>query len=119
MIFQFLEINEKKNSFIMKNENFFLEQKNFDGLLPILWTGLGCWACRRWAGAGARGVCWARAECAGGRAWARGRERRCGRWALAGAHGALGVGARPGRGLGAWAGLGQCTQCTRPIFDPF
>ena len=30
--------------------------------------------------------------------------------------------ARPGRwarGLGAWAGLGQCTQCTRPIFDPF
>ena len=39
MIFQFLEINEKKKiSFIMKNENFFLEQKNFDGLLPILWT---------------------------------------------------------------------------------
>ena len=23
------------------------------------------------------------------------------------------------RGLGAWAGLGQCTRCTRPIFDPF
>ena len=38
------------------------------------------------------------------------------------ARGALGVGARgarPGRGLGAWASLGQCTQCTRPIFDPF
>ena len=23
------------------------------------------------------------------------------------------------RGLGAWAGLGLCTRCTRPIFDPF
>ena len=30
---------EKKNSFIMKNEKKNLEQKNFDGLLPILWTG--------------------------------------------------------------------------------
>ena len=31
---------EKKNSFIMKNgKKKNLEQKNFDGLLPILWTG--------------------------------------------------------------------------------
>ena len=38
MIFQFLEINEKKISFIMKNEKKKkFEQKNFDGLLPILY----------------------------------------------------------------------------------
>ena len=50
--------------------------------------------------------------------------RGAGRWAWArGARGAgrgLGArGARPGRGLGGWAGLGQCTRCTRPIFYPF
>ena len=89
---------KKKNSFIMKNEKKnFRTEKNFDGLLPILWTGLGCWACRRWAGAGARGVCWVRAECAGrarsAQAGVRGRAGEgvgvgAGRWALAGAHGA-------------------------------
>ena len=38
------------------------------------------------------------------------------------AHGTDAAGARPerwARGLGAWAGLGLCTRCTRPIFDPF
>ena len=42
--------------------------------------------------------------------------------AARGACAAEAAGARPGcwaRGLGAWAGLGQCTRCTRPIFDPF
>ena len=39
MIFPLLEIIGKKNSFIMKNEKKNLEQKNCDGLLPILWTG--------------------------------------------------------------------------------
>ena len=46
---------------------------------------------------------------AGGRQGAR---RAAGRWA----RGRQALGAR---GLGAWAGLGQCTRCTRPIFDPF
>ena len=32
-------MEKKKISFIMKNEKKILEQKNFDGLLPILWTG--------------------------------------------------------------------------------
>ena len=77
---------KKKNSFIMKNENFFLEQKNFDGLLPILWTGLGRWACRRWAGAG---QALAREECAG-------RARS----AQAGVRGRAGEGA--GVGAGRW-----------------
>ena len=107
MIFQFLEINEKKNfSFIMKNENFFLEQKHFDGLLPILWTGLGCWACKRWAGAGARGVCWARAECAGGRARGAARQGARARGQLGGRRARQG--SRRGRaGRWAWArGLG-------------
>ena len=43
----------------------------------------------------------------------RGRARGWAGWA---------AGARPGswaRGLGVGAGLGQCTRCTRPIFDPF
>ena len=64
-------------------------------------------------GAGARGR--AAVGAAAGVASVRGRADGRGRaaWAL---------GARPGRwarGLGAWAGLGQCTRCTRPIFDPF
>ena len=54
--------------------------------------------------AGARGM---RGRGAAGRAELE-RHRRCAR-----GH------ARPGRGLGAWAGLGQCTRCTRPIVDPF
>ena len=79
---------EKKNSFIMKNEKKNLEQKNFDGLLPILWTGhagaqagagrlAGCagkgagrWALRHWAGRWALGE---RRAAGAGRAWARGR----------------------------------------------
>ena len=152
---------------IIYNEIFFLVQNlkwATAHLSRRLGAGLGFWACRRWAGAGAR---WAEAlgarrqarqACvgagrgaqagvrgrwawrAGRRAWARGqaaearersgahaswacaaggrsragRERqarrgRAGRWAWA----------RGARGLGAWAGLGQCTRCTRPIFDPF
>ena len=35
MIFQFLEINEKKNSFIMENENFFLSIKILMGYCPF------------------------------------------------------------------------------------
>ena len=63
--------------------------------------------------AGARALAGARAH---GRAAARRRRRRAaGRWA----RGRLTLGARGARGLGAWAGLGQCTRCTRPIFDPF
>ena len=58
-------------------------------------------ACRR--AAGARALAGPRAR---GRAAARRRRRRAtGRWARA--------------ARAAWAGLGQCTRCTRPIFDPF
>ena len=49
-----------------------------------------------------------------------GRVGVCGSWAQAGgrALGARQAGAgRAGRAT--WAGLGQCTRCTRPIFDPF
>ena len=68
--------------------------------------------------AGARALAGARVR---GRAAAGHRRRRAGRERQAG-RGALGVGARgarPGHDLGGWAGLGQCTWCTRPIFDPF
>ena len=60
-------------------------------------AGLACWGAQggRRTGAGMR----VRARAIG--SWARGRQ-------------ALGA-----CGLGAWAGLGQCTRCTRPIFDPF
>ena len=60
----------------------FLEQKNFDGLLPILWTGhAGVRRRGRWAG----------------RAWGAGLA--CvGRWA--GVRGTLGRGARQGRAAG-------------------
>ena len=84
-------------------------------------TGSGA---RRWdaRGAGARGSrrqagargAWARARHASGSR----RERARSAWGWAG----WAAGARPGRwarGLGAWAGLGQCTRCTRPIVDPF
>ena len=67
-----------------------------------------------------------RRRCAAGR-WARGRAlgaRQAGAGAQQGAgraaeHWARGRQALGARGLGAWAGLGQCTRCTRPIFDPF
>ena len=65
-------------------------------------TGLACWGGRR-TGAGGR---------------VRARARASGSWAQAQAGGRA-LGARGARGLDAWAGLGQCTQCTRPIFDPF
>ena len=86
-----------------------------------------CWACqasavsgreRAWrAGrAGARRAAGARAL-AGARARGQAevgcrRKRAAGCWARD--RQALGA-----RGLGAWAGLGQCTRCTRPILDPF
>ena len=71
----------KKKKFCAKNLNF--------GLLPKYIARLGSWA-GRWArllGVQALGRLWARAECAGARAWVRGRGRRCGCWALAGARG--------------------------------
>ena len=62
------------------------------------------------AGAGGRqGAGRAAGRWVGGRALG---ARQAGRWA----RGRQALGAR---GLGAWAGLGQCTRCTRPIFDPF
>ena len=82
----------------------------------------GRWARRRQARA--RG----RARQARGRVHGRAVGRAGARTAGNGVQGARGVssrgaaGARPGRwalGLGAWAGLGLCTRCTRPIFDPF
>ena len=58
---------KKKNSFMMKNEKNFRNRKKFlMGYCPFV----------DWAGAGARGVRWARTERAGDRAWARGRGRR-------------------------------------------
>ena len=84
MIFPLLEIiGKKKISFIMKKKN--LEQKIFDGLLPILWTEHEA---GRWAGAGrvagVRRACAGRADgrghgvgvlgCAGRRACARGAQ---------------------------------------------
>ena len=49
--------------------------------------------------------------------WARGRAQGAGR--VAGRRWARSRQARGARGLGAWASLGQCTRCTRPIFDLF
>ena len=57
-----------------------------------------------WARGRALGALQAGTGRAAGRRWARGRQA---------------LGARGARGLGTWAGLGQCTRCTRPIFDPF
>ena len=103
---------KKKNSFIMKNENFFLEQKHFDGLLPILWTGLGCWACRRWrarsAQAGVRGRAGEGAGVGAGRS-ARGAQAAAAsaRGAQAGTRagvGATGRGERHGRARGQLGG---------------
>ena len=128
-----MEINGKKNLIIMKKN--ILCRKNFDGLLPILWTGdagaqagagrsAGCagkgagrpgagalgWALG--AGLGGTGVGERGAGARGRAGVARRASGRHGRWG-AGRHG------RWARGLGAWAGLGLCTRCTRPIFDPF
>ena len=103
----------------------------------------GRWgAGERAGGAGrSRRACRARCRLSGRRAGERKARRRQARGARAvqaralGARGRAGqaatasrargtdtAGARPGRwarGLGAWAGLGLCTRCTRPIFDPF
>ena len=75
-------------------------------------TGARARALGRAAGAGACG------RALGARAWHG--QARC-RRADARASGARrrAVGARGAHGLGAWAGLGQCTRCTQPIFDPF
>ena len=82
---------KKKKSFIMKNENFFLEHKNFDGLLPILWIGQAL----------------ARAECVGARG-VRGRacvgtRARAQAWALGGGRSARGAQAAAARARGAQA----------------
>ena len=65
----------------------------------------------------------ARGRQARGRRGARGaRGSRRGRARSVRGRAGWAAGARPGRwarGLGAWAGLGLCTRCTRPIFDPF
>ena len=78
------------------------------------------WALGRWAArAQARGAL----ERAGGRRADGGvRGSRRGRARSVRGRAGWAAGARPGRwarGLGAWAGLGLCTRCTRPIFDPF
>ena len=96
-----------------------------------------CWTCqaraaggleRAWrAGrAGAHRAAGARALAGERQLGARqGAGRAAGRWARGRALGARQAGAgraagrRWARGLGAWARLGQCTRCTRPIFDPF
>ena len=76
----------------------------------------GRWAARaqaRGALAGARAL----GRASGRRAGRAGHGRRMGRAGRAG-HGRALQQVRA-RGLGAWAGLGQCTRCIRPIFDPF
>ena len=66
-------------------------------------AGVGHWSTRACAEGGVQ---------AGAQAGAQGRAR--------GSKGARGVWpGRWARGLGAWVGLGLCTWCTRPIFDPF
>ena len=88
-IFPIFGKKKRKKKHFNYNEKwkFFLEQKNFDGLLPILWTGhAGVRRRGRWAGrrAGVRGA-------QGWRAWGAGLA--CvGRWA--GVRGTLGRGAR-------------------------
>ena len=88
----------------------------------------------RWARGWALGVCGARgrarqaALALGGTAqagrWARGHAEQArgarGRQALGerGARGRQVLGARGTHCLGARAGLGLCTRCTRPVFDP-
>ena len=101
MIFQFLEINIKKKyiSIIMKKMEIFLEQKkkNFDGLLPILWTGhAGAQAgAGRAAGAQAGALAWALGRWAGVRGALGWRA-----WGARQGRGALGKGARQGRADG-------------------
>ena len=120
MIFPLLETIGKKKIIIMKNE-----KKNWCRNLEISY----CMICivrlycgeqwqRQGAGLGIR-----RAQ---GR-WARQQARtgalghRCACWGAGPCSGRLGVWQSAGHacGLGAWAGFGQCTRCTRPIFDPF
>ena len=80
---------KKKIHVIMKNENFFfLEKKNFDGLMPILWTGhAGAQAgAGRAAGLRRQGR-WAWVQAVGAQAW--------GGWAcVLGVQGALAAGGR-------------------------
>ena len=76
----------------------------------------------RWAGAERAGCGWgARAGVGVGRADVlQAREALGARSAQAGERQArMALGARRARDLGARAGCGLCTRCTRPIFDPF
>ena len=115
---------KKKFSFIMKNENFFLEQKNFDGLLPILWTrhagaqagagrAAGCASKGAGAGRGRRRgaagrACWAcRARVQQG--GVRGQRRGALGWACWGAQGER-AGARRAAGARAQAGADRRQQ---------
>ena len=93
------------------------EKKKFDA---IGWKSYCSRLCcgtarsRRWASVRAGRARRAR-QLGAGAGERQGAGRAAGRWA----RGRQALGARGARGLGAWAGLGQCTRCTRPIFDPF
>ena len=72
---------------------------------------------------GARQATWALGDTAQARerGTARGRQARAAGSGARGVYSRGATGARPGhwaRGLGARAGLGLCTRCTRPVFDP-
>ena len=88
------------------------------------WACVGRWAGCAWgAGLGVEGVAHNRQGAWQGRAAGRARGRGArGRQVQAGGRRAGSAGhARPGRwarGLGARAGLGLCTRCTRPVFGP-
>ena len=130
MIFQLLEIMEKKNFIYNEKRKFFFEQKNFDGLLPILYCEEGArqgWvvlqysaqlchniitvaatqgAAGRWgAQAGTAGVRGRWAWRAGRRAWARGQAAaargRSGRVGMCGRRDVGELGVRGRRGAGA------------------
>ena len=83
----------------------------------------GRWHWRRRAALGRAGHWGARQQAARARgALGRGHGSRHGRAQSTRGWAGWAAGARPGswaRGLGARAGLGQCTRCTRPIFDSF
>ena len=125
----------------MNNEkNFFFDAVGWKSYCSRLYGGarrwlgaLGAQQAQTWAGvgagraggmgAGALGGTGAGAQGVGARG-ARAAERGSRRGSALNVRGRAGwaAGARPGRwarGLGAWAGLGQCTRCTRPIIDPF
>ena len=93
---------------------------------------VGCWARARAGRAGVgwrqaqacRQVCGSRRADTAGKRGARVAGRGSRRWHARSVRGRASwvAGAGPGRwarGLGARAGLGQCTRCTWPIFDPF